>query len=264
MRKRAPGWRAFLHVFPTRPSTEPGMRHRRKALSFCLDVESGTTLRQGKRNTTMSCSKRTPRQTQKSKNGCCGKSPQTGSRTKSLSELMSEWKKENRPDLFDLLDGYRTSAFPDALKAASHGEYPPNGEKAGKRHPHQWRIPKAAIKQWSKQLTKEQAQIQSFRGRAFEELFAFFDEQARSVSGIGPLMVYDTALWVGANIGCLPKDWVYLHAHARIPGVRPSVHHIKKSELPEAFKILRTWKAYEIEDFLCIYHDPIEKLMSRS
>ncbi len=38
MRKRAPGWRAFHHVFPTRPSTEPEPRHRRKALSFCLVV----------------------------------------------------------------------------------------------------------------------------------------------------------------------------------------------------------------------------------
>ena len=212
----------------------------------------------------MSCSKQTPGKTQESKNGCCGKSPQTGFGTKSLPELMSEWKKECRSRLYELLDGYRNSSFPDALKAASHGEYPPNGEKAGKRHPHQWRIPKVAIKQWSKQLTKAQARIRSIRGQPFEKLFDFLDERARTISGIGALMVYDTALRIGANIGCLPKDWVYLHAGARIPGVRPGIHCIKKSELPEAFKILRTWKVYEIEDFLCVFHDPIEKLMSRS
>ena len=215
----------------------------------------------------MSCSKQTPGKTQKSKNGCCGKSPQTGSGTKSLSELMSEWKSEYRSRLYELLDGYRTSAFPDALKAASHGEYPPNGEKAGKRHPHQWRIPKAAINQWSKQLTKAQARIRSFRGQPFECLFGFLDEQARSISGIGPLMVYDTALRIGANIGCFPKDCVYLHAHARIPDIRSGVPHIGRSELSKdlkALKALKAWEAYEIEDFLCIYHDQVKNLMPGS
>lgn len=212
----------------------------------------------------MSCSKRTPRQTQKSTNGCCGKSLQTGSGTKSLSKLMSEWKKEYRSRLYELLDGYRTSSFPDALKAASHGEYPPNGEKAGKRHPHQYRISDKAMKQWAAKLGKAQTKIQSFRGRAFEDLFEFLDKQAHTVSGIGPLMVYDTALRIGANIGSLPKEYVYLHAGARIPTLQPSIHCIEKSKLPQEFKILRTWKAYEIEAFLCDYHDRIEKLMSRS
>ncbi len=175
---------------------------------------------------------------------------------------MSEWKSEYRSRLYELLDGYRTSAFPDALKAASHGEYPPNGEKAGKRHPHQYRISDKAMKQWAAKLGKAQTKIQSFRGRAFEDLFGFLDKQARSISGIGPLMVYDTALRIGANIGCLPKDQVYLHAHARIPGVDDNP--IRKSRLPESLKALGTWKAYEIEDILCVYHEDVKKLMTCS
>ena len=210
----------------------------------------------------MSCSKRTSGKTQQSKNGGCVGRPQTGSRSKPLSELMSEWKKEYRPDLFDLLNGYRTSAFPDALKAASRGEYPPNGKKAGKRHPHQWRILNAAIEQWSKRLAKNQARIRSFRGHAFEELFGFLDKQARSISGIGPLMVYDTALRIGANIGCLPKDRIYLHAHATIPTIHKC--RITKSELPKELKALGTLKAYEIEHFLCVYHEQVKELMSHS
>ena len=175
---------------------------------------------------------------------------------------MSEWKKEYRSRLYELLDGYRTSAYPDALKAASRGEYPPNGEKAGRRHSHQWRIPKTAVKQWSKQLIKAQARIRSFCGQPFEGLSDYLTAQAHTISGIGPLMVYDTALRIGAHIGCLPKDQVYLHAHARIPSVHD--FRIRKSELPEPLKALEAWKAYEIEDFLCIYHDSIKKMMPRS
>ena len=210
----------------------------------------------------MSCAPKT--QAKKQKNGGCGGRPQTDSRPKPLSELMSEWKKKYRSRLYELLNGYRTSSFPDALKAASRGEYPPNGKKAGKRHPHQWRLSGEAVKQWSKQLNKAQARIQAFRGQPFECLFGFLDKQAHTISGIGPLMVYDTALRIGANIKCLPKDWVYLHAHARIPDVQSTVHCKKISELPKELKALGAWKAYEIEDFLCIYHDSIKKIVSLS
>lgn len=211
----------------------------------------------------MSCCQQTRAQ-QTRKNGGCGGRSQTGSGTESLFDLMSQWEEHNRSNLRDLLDGYRISSFPDALKAASRGEWHPNGEKAGKRHPHQRRLAGEALNQWAKTLGRAQAQIQAFRGQAFEGLFDFIDERARTISGIGPLMVYDTALRIGANIGCLPKDWIYLHAHARIPDVRSDVHRIRKSELPEAFKALEKWEAYEIEDFLCVYHDQIEKLMHLS
>ena len=168
---------------------------------------------------------------------------------------MSQWEEHNRSNLRDLLNGYRTSSFPDAMKAASHGEFPPNGEKAGKRHPHQRRLADKALNQWAKTLGRTQAIIQAFRGQAFEGLFDFIDERARTISGIGPLMVYDTALRIGANIECLPKDWVYLHAHARIPDVYD--FRIEKSKLS---KELEKWEAYEIEDFLCIYQKQIKKL----
>ena len=211
----------------------------------------------------MACYQQPRAKNPRAKNTDCGKSVSTGSGNQSLSGLMSQWEKENRPGFHEFLNGYRTSSFSDAVKAASRGEYPPNGEKAGKRHSHQWRIPNAAIKQWSKQLNKAQAQIRAFRGQAFEKLFDFFDREARTISGIGPLMVYDTALRIGANIGCLPKDFVYLHADARIPGVQHSVRRIRKSDLPEYLKALRTLNTYEIEVILCVYHDQIEKLMPR-
>ena len=210
----------------------------------------------------MSCSQQTCTKTPRPKNGGCCRPPQTGSGTESLSDLMSQWEEHNRSNLRDLLDGYRTSSFPDALKAASHGEFPPNGKKAGKRHPHQRRLAGEALNQWAKTLGRAQAQIQAFRGQAFEGLFDFIDERARTISGIGPLMVYDTALRIGANIGCLPKDWIYLHAHATIPSVHD--YHIEKAKLHEALKALEKWEAYEIEDFLCIYHEQVKELMSRS
>lgn len=209
----------------------------------------------------MACYRQIQAKTPKKKNGGCGKPVPTGSGNESLFGLMSQW---NRPGFQEYLDGYRSVSFPDALKAASHGECPPNGNDAGKRHFHQRRIPKTAIKQWASKLDKAQAQIQAFHGRTFEGLFDFLDKLASKISGIGPLMVYDTALRIGANIECLPKDFVYLHAHARIPGVQSKVHRIGKTKLPEAFKALEAWKAYEIEDFLCVYQKQIKELMSRS
>lgn len=210
----------------------------------------------------MACYQQTQAKTLGTKNGGCSKPVPTCSGNESLSGLMSEWKKRNRPGFHEYLDGYRSAKFSDTLKAASHGEWPPNSEKAGKRHPHQYRISDKAMKQWAVKLGKAQAKILSFRGRAFEELFDFFDEQARTVFGIGPLMVYDTALRIGVNIGCLPKDWIYLHAHATIP--KNHDFRITRSQLPKELKALGTLNAYEIEDFLCIYHDQVKKLMSGS
>lgn len=210
----------------------------------------------------MSCNQQTRKNTPRAKNDGCGKPIPTESGDQSLSGLMSQWEKENRPGLHDLLDGFRSAKFPDALKAASRGEFPPNGEKAGKRHPHQRRLSNESLEQWTKTLGKAQTRIQAFRGHPFEELFDFI--QASKIPGIGPLMVYDTALRIGANIGCLPKDWVYLHAHARIPDVRLDVPRIRKAELPEPFNELEAWKAYEIEDFLCVCQNQIQELNSRS
>lgn len=212
----------------------------------------------------MACYQQTQAKSSKRKNGGCGKPVLTTPGNQSLSGLMSQWEKKNRPGFHEYLDGYRSSSFPEALKAASRGECPPNGKDVGKRHFHQRRIPKTAIKQWASKLDKAQAQIQSFLGLSFEDLFDFLDERARTIDGIGPLMVYDTALRIGANIECLPKGWVYLHAHARIPGVRSKVHRIPKSELPEEFKALEVWEAYEIEDFLCVCQKQIKELKSRS
>ncbi len=212
----------------------------------------------------MSCNQQTRKITPGAKNGGCGKPVLTDPGNQSLPELMSQWETENRPGFHEYLDGYRSSSFPEALKAASRGECPPNGKDVGKRHFHQRRIPKTAIKQWASKLDKAQAQIQSFLGLSFEDLFDFLDERARTIDGIGPLMVYDTALRIGANIGCLPKDWVYLHAHARISGVRSDVQRIRKSEFPKTLKALEAWEAYEIEDFLCVYQKQIKELMPRA
>ena len=189
----------------------------------------------------MACYQQTQAISSKKKNGGCGHPVLTAPGNQSLSGLMSQWEKENRPGFHEYLDGYRSAKFSDTLKAASHCEWPPNSEKAGKRHPHQYRISDKAMKQWAAKLGKAQAKILSFRGRAFEELFAFFDEQARSVSGIGPLMVYDTALRIGANIGSLPKDCIYLHAHATIPTIHD--FRITRSQLPKELKALGTLKA---------------------
>ncbi len=174
-----------------------------------------------------------------------------------LRDLILKWKKNKRDDLYSLLDGFESISFTDALKAAAAGVYPPGSDKAGKRRHHQRHLRYESTKQWVNVLCSHKTKIKSFSGQPFEKLFDFLDGYGSRVWGIGPVMVYDTALCIGANIGCLPKDRVYLHAGARLPFEPLAKRYIERDEAVRKYKELQQMNAYETESFLCVFQEEI-------
>lgn len=91
--------------------------------------------------------------------------------------------------------------------------------------------------------------------RSFDELLDAVDQAIGSIRCIGDLLLYDTALRIGANLGIMP-DRVYLHSGtrrgARALGLAWKRRSISIAELPVA---LRGLKPHEIEDCLCIFKD---------
>ena len=114
---------------------------------------------------------------------------------------------------------------------------------------HQTRIRCRAIRQAERRLPK----LRLSRVQDFHSLHSRISDAISDVPGIGALMVYDTALRIGARLGLEP-EFVYLHAGTRagaralaIDSGRP---YLRVSELPEP---LQTLRPCEIEDVLCIF-----------
>jgi hypothetical protein len=97
----------------------------------------------------------------------------------------------------------------------------------------------------------------------FDELHSLIHSKIHPINGIGPLVVYDVATWIGACRGLHP-DRVYLHsgtakgARAMVPILGRKT--ISRSELPAAFRRLR---CCEIEDCLCTYADDLARIETR-
>lgn len=126
---------------------------------------------------------------------------------------------------------------------------------SGKRHPHQYRIPKRALEE-SRQVLL--ANLPALRqATSFDELIALVGALTEPIPGIGQLAVYDTTLRIGARFGLEPSR-VYLHAGtrdgARALGFDGRRANIDMVELPEPLQRL---SAREAEDLLCIYKDSL-------
>lgn len=122
----------------------------------------------------------------------------------------------------------------------------------GKRHSHQWRIPKGVLKQLEQQLLADIALIEVCND--FDMLHNLVAHHVSTIKGAGPLLTYDVALRIGSNFLKLEPQLVYLHAGAlqgaRKLGVREKVCRL--SDLPKPMQRLTHSQA---EDFLCIYKD---------
>jgi len=131
--------------------------------------------------------------------------------------------------------------------------------EGGKRHPHQYRIPKATL---AKSLGHLLTNLPHLRDAGtFDELFDLIAQIIRPIHGIGELAVYDTALRIGARFEQAP-DKVYLHAGtrsgARALGIDGRRETVAIDELPAP---LRRLTARELEDMLCIYKTRISRVM---
>jgi len=125
----------------------------------------------------------------------------------------------------------------------------------GKRHSHQWRIPRHILQQAEGKLQKRARALN--RATDFEAVHDIVAAEIGSIRGIGPLTVYDVAHRIGAFLG-MPPRLVHLHAGTKLGaavfGLRATA--IRSGELPAPFSRLT---AAEIEDCLCIYRDELLK-----
>ena len=119
----------------------------------------------------------------------------------------------------------------------------------GKRYSHQRRIKGVVLQAVLHRLLE----IDHSQMRSFDELHTAIDRAIGSIRGVGELLVYDTALRIGARLSLMPKR-VYLHSGtrhgARVLGLPWKQRSISIDELPAA---LRGLQPHEIEDCLCIF-----------
>ncbi|MEK6285973.1 MAG: hypothetical protein AABO57_09560 [Acidobacteriota bacterium] len=124
----------------------------------------------------------------------------------------------------------------------------------GKRYSHQRRIKRVVLREMRRRLLE----IGFSKLRSFDEIHNAVDQAIGSIRGVGDLLLYDTALRIGAKLGIMP-DRVYLHSGtrrgARALGLPSKRRSISIAELPVA---LRGLKPHEIEDCLCIFKDDFQ------
>ena len=121
----------------------------------------------------------------------------------------------------------------------------------GKRYHHQRRLSTATLEAVHSMLQREPLA----KCRSFHELHDMLREAIGPVHGVGRLMIYDTALRLGAKLGLEPER-VYLHAGtrdgARNLGLDWRAESVEMKDLPME---LHKLKARQVEDILCIYKD---------
>ncbi len=119
----------------------------------------------------------------------------------------------------------------------------------GKRHPHQYRIPRFVLEQGEARLQAIATKLQ--RSADFAALHDLIEAEIKGIDGIAELTTYDIAHRIGAYLKKAPEQ-VYLHRGTRtgtaLFGLRGRT--IKPAQLPAAFSRLAP---AEIEDCLCIY-----------
>src|ERR1043166_623041 len=99
------------------------------------------------------------------------------------------------------------STLHDAIRRAALCQWP-----NGKRHEHQYRIPKALLEQAEGRLQGVARRLE--RAADFEALHESLESEIGSIHGIGELTVYDIAHRIGAYLRKAPA-LVYLHRGTR-------------------------------------------------
>lgn len=106
------------------------------------------------------------------------------------------------------------------------------------KHPHQWRIPRATLKEFATRLLAKTGDLR--RASSFDEIHRIVSGVGKHLKDIGELTVYDTALRIGANRRHAPSR-VYLHQGTRdgtvALGFAPKRQSLRISDLPSPYPI---------------------------
>jgi len=155
-----------------------------------------------------------------------------------------QWKNQN-PDTW-IEHCKNQSTLSEAIHIAGLSE-----NYLGKRHPHQYRLKKFDLENFTAKLLDKENQLNKVLD--FDTLLKGVSE-AKS-KGIGQLTIYDTAQRLGEYLNIFPNK-IYLHAGTKT-GVKKLIgktnkNSITKDILPEPFKTADL-TCSELEDILCIY-----------
>jgi hypothetical protein len=90
--------------------------------------------------------------------------------------------------------------------------------------------------------------------KSFHELWQLIRKILGTVTGLGELYIYDTALRIGAYLNILPER-VYLHAGTRTGAKAFGItsRHTEWLDVDELPAPLKELPPHEVEDILCIY-----------
>jgi len=162
-----------------------------------------------------------------------------------LDEIVSSYIREYRTlARAEIRSFEKESTLGDAVRRAALCQWP-----NGKRHEHQYRIPKSLLEQAEGRLQGIAGKLE--RAADFRALHELLELEIGSIHGIGELTVYDIAHRIGAYLRKVPT-LVYLHRGTRtgaaVFGLRGLM--LDPKQLPAAFSRLTP---AEIEDCLCIY-----------
>lgn len=134
-------------------------------------------------------------------------------------------------------------------------------DRNGYRFVHQYRRSASQLRRWTLALRARKRKLRV--AATFDDLHETLSSASRSIRGIGPLTVYDTALRIGASLELKP-DRVYLHSGTR-KGARlfgfGKRRWIKRSELPAEFSRLTDAEA---EDCLCLYRLDLAAILRKT
>ena len=180
----------------------------------------------------------------------CGSAP-THRDLLSLNSIVRAYQRFNRSRLVGQLDSFKREPTLGAAVARAALAQRPDG----KRYGHQRRISPNTLKKVRKRLPAKRCGS----CRNFSELYDLIETNIGTIRGVGSLMVYDTALRIGAKLRVWPER-VYLHRGTRLGaralGLKYWQPTLELSELPQA---LRTLRPHEIEDLLCIYDKELSR-----
>ncbi len=167
----------------------------------------------------------------------------------SLKQQVEDFISESRKSIRQSIRQWQSRSFAQVIDLAGLGN-----DFNGKRHDHLRRLKAAALRSGQAKLTKKKTDLMSVK--SFEQVYQLTTEIADEVKGLGQMWAYDTAVAIGSHVRRMPRK-VYLHRGARDGAKRLLRWEVTHSSLlPSAFpKELSKLKAYEIEDFLCLYKD---------
>jgi len=182
------------------------------------------------------------------------RSKRTAQRLRSLAEVVEDYRAHHRHHNTGERRWFQLQrSFREAIHRAGRAEGP-----GGKRLSHQRRLSRETLRRCEATLLSAERDLQ--RARAFDELYALVERLIADIHGVGELMVYDTAIRLGAKLGLEPRE-IYLHAGtrqgAKALGFDGRARSIRRASLPE---VLRNLPASELEDIFCIYCDDLGRL----